>query len=144
MSILILNCERDEVGGQYLVASIHGVEHCVSLDDDYPEKIPDSDDIVHRINADDFNELSEKVRSYVRKHSIAPIHSLDDVRLLAMQLGDMKAKTYEIDEEGHGLTLRDCSVDKGVRILARKFQSTYQAHRWLTEQLDILSFNAPR
>jgi len=27
MSILILNCERDEVGGQYLVASIHGVEH---------------------------------------------------------------------------------------------------------------------
>ena len=60
MSILILNRERDEVGGQYLVASIHGVEHCVSLDDDYPEQIPDSDDIVHRINADDFNELSER------------------------------------------------------------------------------------
>ena len=39
MSVLILNCERDEVGGQYLVASIHGVEHCVSLDDDYPEQI---------------------------------------------------------------------------------------------------------
>ena len=144
MSVLILNCERDEVGGQYLVASIHGVEHYVSLDDDYPEQIPDSDDIVHRINADDFNELSEQVRSYVRKHSIAPIHSLDDVRLLAMQLGDMKAKTYEIDEEGLGLTLRDCNIDKGVRTLVRKFNSTYQAYRWLTEQLDILDFNAPR
>jgi len=144
MSILILNCERNEYGGQYLVGSIHGVEHCVSLDDDCPEQIPDSDDIVHRINADDFNELSEMVRSYVRKHSIAPIHSLDDVRLLAMQLGDMKAKTYEIDEEGLGLTLRDCNVDKGVRTLARKFQSTYQAHRWLTEQLDILGFNVSR
>ncbi|CAM5471633.1 putative protein OS=Stutzerimonas stutzeri OX=316 GN=CXK95_17665 PE=4 SV=1 [Stutzerimonas stutzeri] len=39
MSILILNCERDEYGGQYLVVSIHGVEHCVSLDDDCPEQI---------------------------------------------------------------------------------------------------------
>lgn len=144
MSILILNCEHDEYGGQYLVVSIHGVEHCVSLDDDYPEQIPDSDDIVHRINADDFNELSKKVRSYVRKHNIAPIHSLDDVRLLAMRLGDMKAKTYEIDGEGLGVTLRDCNVDKGVRTLARKFQSTYQAHRWLTEQLDISGLNASR
>lgn len=80
----------------------------------------------------------------MRKHSIAPIHSLDDVRLLAMQLGDMKAKTYEVDEEGLGLTLRDCNIDKGVRTLVRKFISTYQAYRWLTEQLDILDFNAPR
>ena len=129
MSILILNRERDEVGGQYLVASIHGVEHCVSLDDDYPEQIPDSDDIVHRINADDFNELSEKVRSYVRKHSIAPIHSLDDVRLLAIRPGYIKGKRYELDEEGSGLMLRDWNLDKGVRTLAGKFQSAAQAHR---------------
>jgi len=101
----------------------------VSLDEEDPENIADSDGIVHRINEEDFGALVQTVRTYVREHGVTPVHSVDDVRLLAIRPGYIKGKRYELDEEGSGLMLRDWNLDKGVRTLAGKFQSAAQAHR---------------